>query len=124
MTNNIFGIPYAWTDHVIQKVSFRDVEDKDSDYNSPKAAKFNSTSIVINVNMHFVESQYIIEYFTIGDVFSSFGGLFASLNLIASWVGAIFVIMFLWRIIDIFQHRVVQAQYIQKMLKFLEQARD
>ena len=70
--------------------------------------------------MHFVESQYIIEYFLYSDIISSFGGLFASLNLLTGWVSVFFVIWFLYRIVSIYKRKILQEQYINKHLKFLK----
>ena len=69
--------------------------------------------------MHFVESQYIIEYFTWSDVFSSFGGIFASLELGAGWISAFVVIWFLWKVTKIIKINIVQKSYKDKVKQYL-----
>ena len=56
VTKALWGVPYKYGDDENQQVLYRQVEDKNADYNCQKEPKFNSTSIVYNINMHFVES--------------------------------------------------------------------
>ena len=84
VSSSVLGFPISWNDVIYQKVTYKQTTDINSDYECPKASKYNSTNIIFNLNFDFVESQYIVNYYTFEDVVSTLGGILATIGIIAS----------------------------------------
>ena len=54
---------------------YRISEDHNVDYECPKATKFNTSNVIMNMNMHFSEKEFEITYYTYLDIFTSIGGI-------------------------------------------------
>ena len=83
-SHRLLGIPFLWNDIIDKKLLIHATDDFNVDYSCPTAAKFDNTNIVFNLNMHFVENQYILRYYSFNDVLSTLGGLLSSIGLILS----------------------------------------
>ena len=95
VTKRIFGLAYTWEDISIPRIVYQTTNDLDVDYLTPKASKFNSTDIVYNLNMNFIERQYVLDFFTFGDIMSKLGGYRASFMPIFGYFSPLFVLLFL-----------------------------
>ena len=117
-TKSILGFNIAWMDVEEQKVTYQPVEHKDTDHNTHLGTNFNSTDITINLNMYFVESQYIIKTYSWSDIFQTLGGLFSTLQIFATPVGYIFVVYFLLLLVQIVKDQI-RLSYINRLKLFL-----
>ena len=56
VSTSILGIPLRWNDVIDRKLLIHPSDDFNSDFEIPRALKFNNTDVVINMNMNFIES--------------------------------------------------------------------
>lgn len=76
-------------------MSYQTTPNLNKDYLVSPEPTFNGTDIVLSLNMKFVERQYILNYYTLGDLLSKVGGLRASIMPIIGYFSPLFVLYFL-----------------------------
>lgn len=121
VTTRIFGMAFGWENKVINKILWSTTTDQDISYASPRAATFNGTDIVYNLNMNFVERQYILNFYTFGDIMSKVGGLSASIMPILGEFTPFFVLFFLLQVTRVIKDKI-QSNYENRLSSFLNKS--
>ena len=123
VSSSILGIPFAWNDVIDKKLLIHATDDFNVEYKCPTASKFENTKIVFNLNMQFVENQFILQYYSFNDVFSTLGGLLSSIGLIVSQFQPLIVIYFLFLVANMIK-RKMKKDLLERQNKFLMDTRN
>ena len=106
VTNRILGMPAGWENININKILYSATPDHDADLKSQKEMSYNGTNIVLNLNMNFVERQFILNFYTFADILSKLGGLRASIMTIIGQFSPFFVLFFLLSVTKIIKNKI------------------
>ena len=111
-----------WKNIDINKILYSTTPDHDADLKSPKATEFNSTTITLNLNMNFVERQFIINFYTFGDILAKLGGLRASIMPIIGQLTPLFILFFLLSVAKVIKNKI-QNNYETRLKEFIINAK-
>lgn len=75
-------------------------------------------TFIINLNTDFIETVIRIHYYTVLDVFSELGGLFASYNSILGSIGFVFLISYFYSLSGMIHRKYVHKIDIQQVKQF------
>ena len=111
VTTQIFGIPVAYGDDVINIVNWLENTNVDERKYSRLRSEYVSDTIFIQMNFDFTRKEFVIHYFGVFDIMSKLGGFKASIGPLVNIFAPIFILLFLislsWIIKESFRRGMV-----------------
>lgn len=84
---------------------------------------FNSSNIVTNILPEFTKRKYILQHYTISDLFARIGGLMAALAPIINNIEPLFYVYFFWKLANIVGDKIGDA-HANELRDLAQQARE